>query len=175
MRDGEEFLDLTPRMGRLVHKPLNKYRAQNLKYWRLQFRERPEQQWMDTYAFPEVEFTDIDGAALERHVMTDRRMWFMVRVMAFRHIFDEQSGKPAGFVMLWENQLRRKFLGGKYEVSTLYSEEERILALEKWFDIVLDDDEKEEIHDTVSYLSQRTAPQRASEGGGGTHDFQAKL
>jgi hypothetical protein len=174
MRDSEEFLDLTPRIGRLVHKPLDKYRAQNLKYWRLQFRERADQPWIDTYAFPEVEFTGIDGAALERHVMSDRRMWFMVRVMAFRHILDERSGIPVGFVMLWENQLRRK-LCGKYEVSTLYSESDRVLALEKWFNIMLNDDEKEGIFNTVSYLSQRTVPQEADEKGGGTRDCQAKL
>lgn len=174
MRDSEEFFDLAPRMGRLVYKPLDKYQAQNLEYWRLQFRERADQPWMDIYAFPDIEFTSIDGAALERHVMSDRRMWFMVRVMAFRYILDEQRGTPVGFVMLWENQLRRK-LGRKYEVSTLYSESDRVLALEKWFNIVLNGDEKEEIFNTVSYLYQRKAAQEAGQNGKGAQEFQAKL
>jgi hypothetical protein len=65
---------------------------------------------MDTCAFTEVELTGIDGVALERHVMSDRWLWFTVRVMAFRHMLDEHSGILVGFVILCGGSAKVKFV-----------------------------------------------------------------
>ncbi|KAH8695206.1 arylamine N-acetyltransferase 2 [Talaromyces proteolyticus] len=154
MKEGLEFTDMGSRRGRLISAPLDQHRAQHLKHWRLQFRWKEESIWMDSYAFSEIEFTSNDYHALERQAKTDRRMWFMTRVMAFRHLLDKESAAPIGFIMLWENELRRK-VHGHYETLDLHSEEERISVLENLFGVFLDDDEKAEIIGTVSYIKPK--------------------
>jgi arylamine N-acetyltransferase len=176
LKDGHEFDDLDGRRGRIISDTLPRTKSKDFKYWHIQFRNSANEPWVTSYAFTEMEFLEGDYSAIERGIRANKRSWFLYKVMAFRFVLDEETKKPAGWILLWENQLRKR-IHGKFQTRTVHSESERIDVLEEEFGIVLDDDEKKEILGTCGYLQPTPVakPKQKGHGGGPVSQEKAKL
>ncbi len=65
---------------------------------------------------------------------------------------DGKTGEVEGWLILFENEVKKKVKGVTTVVEVLKSEEERVKALEKWFGIVLNEEEKRGIVGMVTEL-----------------------
>lgn len=162
LQDGHEFDDLDGRRGRIILDTLPRTKSKDFQYWHIQFRNSAKEPWVTSYAFTEMEFPEADYSAIERGLRANKRSWFLYKVMAFRFVLDEEK-KPAGWILMWENQLRKR-INGKFQTRTIHSESERIDILEEEFGIVLDDDEKKEILGTCGYLHPTPAAKPKQKG-----------
>ena len=98
--------------------------------------------WTDAYAFTEMEFFPEDYAVMNLSTMTLRSSFFMQMVFCVRMTVDEKTGEANGWLLLSDKEMKRKTRDGMEVVETFKSEEERVAALKKWFDIELGDAEK---------------------------------
>jgi arylamine N-acetyltransferase len=130
------------------------------RYWRVQFRKSPStenkqsSEWLDSYCFRMDECLMVDFDTVHLSQRHGRRSWFMTKLMAFRWLADE-DGKPCGWDMMWENQLRRNWKGKFSLLETFAKDSDRVVALEKYFGIRLDPDEVAQNAGTVAYQRPR--------------------
>jgi hypothetical protein len=66
-------------------------------------------------------------------------------VLAMRAMRDPKSGDIEGVTTLHKNEIKRTIRGKTDVLETLKTEDERVRAIEKYFDIVLRDEERKAI------------------------------
>jgi hypothetical protein len=106
---------------------------------------------MDAYCFRTDECLLLDIDTLQRSNRHGRQSIFMSKILAYRWL-GGADGSPCGSYLMWENQVRMTWAGKTTLVETLYCEDDRIAALEKYFDIKISPDNAVHTLDTVSYL-----------------------
>lgn len=126
------------------------------RYWRLQFRKAAVDgentgKWIDAYCFRADEALMLDFDTFHASLRHSRKAWFMYKVMAFRWLADEE-GKPAGWDMIWDNQLRRNMMGNVSLVESFGRDKDRVRALERWFGVRMQPSDVQEIQGTVGWL-----------------------
>lgn len=72
--------------------------------------------------------------------------------MCTRMILDDKDGNIMGQCILSGNEVKRRVRGQTEVLETLKSEDDRVRALARWFDIHLRDDEVQGIRGLVSQL-----------------------
>jgi arylamine N-acetyltransferase len=128
----------------------------NQRYWIMQFRAAAVDggqpgKWTDAYCFRENECLMSDFDTVHMSCRFGRKAWFMSKVMAFRWI-EGPDGTPCGWYLMWENQLRKNWMGKVSLIETFARDQDRVAAIEKYFNIQLDPEDVEQIVGTVSYL-----------------------
>lgn len=115
--------------------------------WIYQYRNSPAQAWNSFYAFHEIEFTAEDFDVMNwytGHSPDSPQLAGVLAIKFLKRQKQEEKG-PAeifGKRMLVGGTVKEN-LGGKTNVvATCSSEEDRIAALGKWFDITLTEEER---------------------------------
>lgn len=114
----------------------------------------PNAPWTDAYAFSEMEFFPEDYEVMNLSTMTLRSSFFVQSVFCVKMTLDEKTGEANGWLMLTDRpgEVKRKTLNGMEVLESFRSEEGRIAALKRWFDIELTDAEKAGIRDLSTEL-----------------------
>ncbi|KAK0614352.1 hypothetical protein B0T14DRAFT_570295 [Immersiella caudata] len=102
------------------------------RMWAYSYRSSNDKQWLDAYAFEEMEFLPDDFEVMGLATSTLRTSFFVQSLFCVRMVLDGE-GKAVGRDMLHGDKVTKR-VGGKVEVEEeLKSEEERVLALQRWF------------------------------------------
>ena len=84
--------------------------------------------------------------------MTTPQSFFVQVVLCVKTLLNKDSKDAEGVLTLFQNEVKRRMCGTKEVVETLRSEADRVSALEKWFGIVLTEEERRGIIGLVTEL-----------------------
>jgi arylamine N-acetyltransferase len=121
------------------------------KLWVVEMQDSHSKVWNNGYCFSETEFLPQDFSNMNFRTMTDPASWFTSTFILTKLLLEDcgENGvdrKVVGALTMFDDTLERRIDGGEAEVLlTCKSESERVEALEKWFGVVLSDEEKEGI------------------------------
>jgi len=144
-------VDMHPRQRRMLHTPIPGWRDDQL-WWRLQLRDDADSPWMDVYCFTETEWLAVDFHVLISGLDRLGVGWFKSKVACYRVILEEDT--PVGYLMIWQDELRRHYKGETQVLQKFYSESERVASLAEDFGLQLTDEEKASIMGTDAELKE---------------------
>lgn len=131
-------------------------RTEETKLWIYEYRNGEDKEWNSFYAFAELEFMPNDWEVINIFASTSPKCWQTKTVIAIkflRRTLDDGEEEIYGKRML-VNEVVKENLGGRttiiYECRT---DEERVAALEKYFNIYLTDEENNGIQGWRTALS----------------------
>lgn len=157
LKDGHEFAVLSSIQGRIQLKHLEKHsdaakadRAQRL--WVYSVKESAGSEWEEMYSFTETEFFAEDFEMMSYFVSTRPESWFVQEVIAYRMLMDQEEGRLEGEITLHRDILTTRVIGKEKIVIKLRNEEERVKALEEYFNIKLTYTEQRAIMGLVSEI-----------------------
>ncbi|KAI5808082.1 hypothetical protein DFH27DRAFT_638588 [Peziza echinospora] len=151
---------LAPHSYRLLHKPIRECRNQNLKYWVLQIQntfggekedgEGVDGEWLDAYMFsPETEFLEDDYNVLSWTVSHRDGSLFTDVVLCVKATLETElvDGEEVvkgvnGRLIMIGNSVKQRVNGKVKLLERFETEEDRVRALEKYFGIVLREEER---------------------------------
>lgn len=134
--------DIFPRQRRMINSTLPGWSSRQ-KWWRMQTRWSDTEPWLDVWAFTETEWLQEDFEVLRQGYGAMRTGWTNPTVCCFQTEYEEDV--PTGYRLILGDEVRRSYKGTVEVLRKLYSEEDRALALEEEFGIVLSDEEKDNI------------------------------
>ncbi|KAJ0108236.1 hypothetical protein J7T55_000201 [Diaporthe amygdali] len=155
LEDGHEITTIAPTRGRLELKHLDKQAtkgdpAQRLWVW--SSRRNEGAAWEEMYSFSEAEFFAEDFEVMNYYVMTKPQSWFLQAVIAYRPVLDPGTGELVGERILHKDVVKEGESGQNRVLKVLRTEEDRVRALEKYFDICLTEKERKGIRGLVTEL-----------------------
>jgi arylamine N-acetyltransferase len=148
---GREFTQIPPTRGKLEHTALSEHADQSQRVWLYSTQAEENAPWERRMMFLDVEFFPADYAVMNLSPMTQPQSFFVQNVLASRVLLDEEN-RPSGVVSMLGGTVRRKGGGEDVVLAGCKTEEERIEALEKFFDIVLSEVERNGIKGLPSEL-----------------------
>lgn len=133
--DGTIAVCMAPAEMRLVKDTPIEFIDRNQKLWIYQIRHNPESNWIPQYSFSEVEFLPQDFASMNYSTSHRPTSWFVQALVCTRVILDETGIEPIGIYILSGKEVKKRLRGETETVATLEKEEDRVIALAKWFDM----------------------------------------
>lgn len=153
--DGHEFAGIAPVRGRLQYRRLEEHTDPNQQVWVYSTQLDKTAPFKDMYAFVMTEFLPGDFEVMNLRTMTISQSFFVQNVMCMRTILDEQKEYPVGLLILHRDYVKRRTVGKSEVIEQLEAEEQRVQALEKHFDIVLNLEEQKGIRGLASELTPK--------------------
>jgi arylamine N-acetyltransferase len=137
---------------RLVRDSLAEFMDKDQKVWIYQTRYNDESTWMPTICFADVEFLPQDFGVMNFSVSQTRTSWFTQVFVCIRMILDQSGTDIIGQYMMVGKEVKRRVRGQTEILQVLHSEQDRIEALAKYFDMHLRDSEVRGIRGLTSEL-----------------------
>lgn len=151
----EAVVDVWHQSRRMIRASIPGWTDPEQKWWRMQIRERDNDAWLDVCCFMEAEWLPVDFHIMISGLDSLGAGWFKSRVICFRIILEENL--PVGYLMIWQDELRRVYKGGDIEIlQKFYGENDRLTALEDEFGITFSDEEQKQIIGTVTELKDNS-------------------
>ena len=151
LQDGYETVSVAPRKIRLQLRAIPEHAAQREedapKLWCYDVCKHPvgnpsEDKWIPTYCFTETEFLPQDYEIMSWFTSSNPKSFFTWCMLCTKMVMDEAGEKIIGDVTLFNDGFR-KTVGGKYEVAAKFkTEQDRIDALKRIFDIEFTEEER---------------------------------
>ena len=142
------------------------------KVWIFQHRYDENSPWVPMYCFVDLEFTPEDIHSMNFQPWLDKTTIFTQKAVAVRFTTEkevESEGGPGspdedalgreidGSMTLDHNVLKWRRHGKKAVELSLKTEQERVTALQKYFGIILSDEDREAIINTAAMIGARTS------------------
>jgi arylamine N-acetyltransferase len=159
-----------PAEMRLLHAPIDQNADSDQKVWIDQYRYDQEIAWAPMYCFVELEFTPEDIYSMNHAPWLSRHTFFTHKVVAVRFTTDkevdgdEMPGTPGevalegeidGSLTINHDVLKWRRKGKKVLELPFVKEEDRLLALEKYFGIRLGEQDRLGIRGTAAEMGSR--------------------
>jgi arylamine N-acetyltransferase len=136
--------------GRLLYGPINQQTHRGESLWQYEINRNGT--WIPAYCFTELEFLPEDFTIINYYMSQSRESWFTFYVVCVRMLLDEKGEAIVGDLTLFNNTLKRR-IGATSEVLQCFaSEEERVVALRKHFNIHISGADQASICHTVSEI-----------------------
>jgi arylamine N-acetyltransferase len=148
---GHESPGIFPQLYRLTYTLLPQHTDNSQRTWVYSYRQSDDP-WTDGYSFTEVEFFPADYEVMNLSTMTTPQSFFVQVVLCVKTLLNKDSKDAEGVLTLFQNEVKKRMGGTKEVVETLRSETDRVRALEKWFGIVLTEEERRGIVGLVTEL-----------------------
>ncbi|KAH8696440.1 putative N-acetyltransferase family protein [Talaromyces proteolyticus] len=152
---GKTFFNYGKQTGRLRQGTLLQHvnSSHQQELWHYEFQNGDETApWTPAYAFTEVEFTPDDFEIINFFMSTHRSSWFTFYVVLSRMILDDAGEQIIGDLTLFNDEVRRR-VGGTVELlQKLELEDDRVAALDKYFQIRLSRSERAGIKRSVAQI-----------------------
>jgi arylamine N-acetyltransferase len=153
---GKTFFNYGKQNGRLRRGTLLQHVSSNQQQqelWHYEFQNRDETApWTPAYAFTEVEFTPDDFEIINFFMSTHRSSWFTIYVVLSRMILDDSGERIIGDLTLFNDEVRRRIGSTAELLQTFESEDDRVAALDKYFQIRLSRSERAGIKNSVAQI-----------------------
>lgn len=126
--------------------------SDNQELWIYEARFNDARPWLPIMCFSEVEFIQDDFERMNFYINGSRRYWMTVRMIVCKLILDDdEEGTIIGMATLTGNVVKR-YVRGQQERVVCDTEEQRVAALEKYFNIRLTREERRGIEGLPSAL-----------------------
>jgi len=141
LEDGASVDCVPGLVARLVYRNIAEYTTDQ-KLWVLETKDINSTEWSPGYCFGTTEFLPQDFKTLNFRTMTDPTSWFTFTVVVTRVTLKEGKEEAEGTLTMFGDTVQKRVDGGPSDVvEVCKSEEQRVTALEKWFGIVLSEEE----------------------------------
>lgn len=141
-----------PQEHRLRHTNIASNSNSDQRLWIFQHRNSPDEEWTDTYCFTELEFLPADYEIMSFWTSQSRKTFFTSMIVVVRMVLEGEE--IVGTLILEGSGLKRRIKGKMEQLGTFQTENERVEALKKWFDIELSEEERGGIKGLVSQLPE---------------------
>ncbi|KAI9838318.1 MAG: hypothetical protein M1819_005586 [Sarea resinae] len=141
--DGEVSLGIGPQTLRLVWSQLPQNTNPEQKMWIFQTRKDDTTDWQDAYCFADLEFWPEDFGVINYLTSTSPQSFFTYRVVCVRFLMEDEE--LIGTVALAGGDVRRRVNGKREDLMSCETEEQRIAALERHFEIILSQEQQQSI------------------------------
>ncbi|BDD58948.1 hypothetical protein MAP00_004184 [Monascus purpureus] len=108
--------------------------------------------WTPAYSFTEVEFTPDDFEMINFFTSTHKSSWFTIHIVVSRMLLDDGGDEIIGDLTLFNDEVKRRIGATAERIEKLESEDERVAALEKYFQIRLSKSERAAIRGLPSQI-----------------------
>jgi len=155
-------------MVRLRHDAIPENDREQNKLWILERRggDTKESQWLPLYCFSDSHcFLPQDFEVISYFTSTHRQSFFTYRVVCSRALLDENKNEVIGEVVLYHDKIHRRVRGEKELVEELKTEQQRVEALKKYFDIELTEAQAQGVRGMSSELGVLSLTQDDHHGG----------
>lgn len=123
------------------------------KLWIFERQDKADGPWIPTYCFPDnVDYLPADYAVMSYFTSTNRASFFTYKLIVAKFVIDEAGEEIVGTLVMFGNSAHKRILGVKEELGTFGKEEERIKALEQYFDLRLSESQQAGIRGMVSAI-----------------------
>lgn len=144
--------NIAPSEMRLVKESLLEFCDKSQKVWVYQTRHDRDSDWIPNICFTEAEFLPQDFGVMNFAVSQSSTSWFTQVFVCMRMIMDESGREVKGQCIMSGREVKRRVRGQTEVLETLESEDDRVKALARWFDMHLREDEVQAIRGMVSML-----------------------
>ncbi len=141
-----------PQEVRLLHTNIEQNTDPTQKLWVYEHRNEEKSDWVPAYSFTELEFLAPDYTIMNFYTSTSRTSFFTYTVVCMKMVLEEEE--VVGTVTLLGGDVKRRIRGETEQLESCETEEQRVKALEKYFGIVLSEEERNGIHGTVTELKK---------------------
>ncbi|KAJ6024048.1 N-acetyltransferase family protein [Penicillium herquei] len=146
-----KFHNVGEQYGRLQYGPISQHTSKDQSLWQYEICNGGGD-WAPAYSFTETEFLPEDFTMINYYMSTSRDSWFTFYVVCVRMILDETGDNVVGDYTLFNDSLKQR-LGATSEVlRTLNSDEERVAALAKTFNIHIGQADRDSIRRSISEI-----------------------
>ncbi|CAG8040095.1 unnamed protein product [Penicillium salamii] len=143
---------IAPSEMRLVKENLVEFTDPSQRVWVFQTRYNPESNWVPQISFSDVEFLPQDFEVMNFSVSQSRTSWFTKTFICTRMLLNLDGTEVKGQCVMTGHEVKRRVRGQTEILETLQSEEDRVKALAKYFDMHLREDEIQGIKGMASEL-----------------------
>ena len=130
-----EFHNVGDQLGRLVFGPISQQTSKDQSLWQYEICNGEGATWTPAYCFTETEFIPEDFTIINYYMSTSRESWFTFHVVCVLMLLDEEGQKIVGDLTLFNNTLKRRLGAASEVLETFASDEDRVAALAKFFNI----------------------------------------
>jgi arylamine N-acetyltransferase len=152
LQEGATATCIEPSQMRLVREGIAEFTDKSQKVWIYQIRHNPEGNWLPMICFNDVEFLPQDFKVMNFSVSQTRTSWFTQIFVCMRMILDADGREIIGQCIMSGREVKRRMRGQTEVLQALHTEEDRIKALTKYFDVYLRGSEIEGIRGLTSEL-----------------------
>jgi arylamine N-acetyltransferase len=147
-----KFHNVGDQFGRLLSGPIPQHTSKNQTLWQYEVCNGEGATWTQAYCFTETEFIPEDFTIINYYMSTSRESWFTFHVVCVLMLLDEESQKIVGDLTLFNNTLKRRLGATSEALETFTSDEERVAALAKFFNITVSKAGRESVRHTSSEI-----------------------
>ncbi|RMJ28152.1 arylamine N-acetyltransferase 1 [Aspergillus sp. HF37] len=144
--------NIAPSEMRLVKESLLEISDKSQKVWVYQTRHSQDSDWIPNICFTEAEFLPQDFGVMNFSVSQSPTSWFTQVFVCMRMIMDESESEIKGQCIMSGREVKRRVRGQTEVLETLESEDHRVKALARWFDMHFREDEVQAIRGMVSMI-----------------------
>lgn len=146
-----EFHNVGEQSGRLRYAPISQHTTKSQSLWHYEV-QNGDQDWSPAYCFTDIEFLPEDFTIINYYMSTSRESMFTFHVLCVRMLLDQEGENLVGDLTLFNNVLKRRLGASSEIVQTFTSDEERVAALEGFFNIFILKADRESIRHTISEI-----------------------
>lgn len=152
LEDGATATCIAPSEMRLIRDSISEFTDKTQKVWIYQVRYNSESAWLPMICFSDVEFLPQDFGVMNFSVSQTRTSWFTQVFVCMRMILDEDGEEIIGQYVMSGKEVKRRVRGQTEILQIMQTEEDRVQALAKYFDMHLRNSEVEGIRGLASEL-----------------------
>jgi arylamine N-acetyltransferase len=138
MKDGHVSIAVAPEEGRLIKGNIPASADRDQTFWIYQYGSSAKNEWSTAYAFSETEFFREDYDVMNFYTSQHPTSSFVQGFIVSRFLLSEEKDDIIGWLMIGKDLVKRNIKGQVEVVQTLASEEERVDALDKLFNMHLE-------------------------------------
>ena len=135
---------------RLMHDTIPDFTRPGQKLWLYQYRHEADQPWLPAYAFSEMEFTPSDFMMMNYFTSTHCTSWFTYLIVCVKMVLEDEQ--IVGDITLAGNEVKKRIRGESTVLALCSSEEERLKALDEFFEVRLSSAERDGIKGMITEI-----------------------
>ncbi|KAJ5545054.1 hypothetical protein N7535_006558 [Penicillium sp. DV-2018c] len=152
LQEGATATAIAPSEMRLVRESIAEFTDPSQKIWIYQVRYNPESKWVPQICFSEVEFLPQDFGVMNFSTSRSRTSWFTQIFVCMRMILNERGTEIIGQRVMSGKEVKQRLHGETEVLQILETEDDRVKALAKYFDMHLRESEIQGIRGLPSEL-----------------------
>ncbi|KOS38046.1 hypothetical protein ACN38_g11147 [Penicillium nordicum] len=152
LQEGATATAIAPSEMRIVRESIAEFTDPSQKIWIYQTRYNPESKWLPQICFSEVEFFPQDFGVMNFSISQRRTSWFTQVFVCTRMILDQSGTEIIGQCIMLGKEVKERLHGQTEILQVLETEEDRVKALAKYFDMHLCESEIQGIRGMTSEL-----------------------
>jgi arylamine N-acetyltransferase len=152
LREGATATVIAPSEMRIVRENIAEFTDPSQKVWIYQVRYNPESNWVSQICFSDVEFLPQDFGVMNCSVSQSRTSWFTQIFICTRMILNQSGTEIIGQCVMSGKEVKQRLRGETQILQTLGTEDDRVKALAKYFDMHLRESEIQGIRGLASEL-----------------------